>query len=413
MPAALATLQDESALAAALQQPAATVARDIAENTEAAVAKAADGALTVEVPAQVFHGRVEVTGETAVAPVLAVGLAEIVVSGDGLAAEVFPEIDTARPQTLVLAGLTPAEEAAAGPPEDPTLLRIRPPASLEPDTQLELVVECPDGVAFPATLDVTSPPDAIVGWGSPVSACPVTVLFNGSAERAYQLVFTLRDAQGAVFRGTLRLTIGAEPEPPPATDDPPDVPDPDDAPEGTWVDPVTGLMWQNAWPGVSSESVPYLGFADAQSYCGNLDLGGHGDWHLPDVDQGRAFIRGCADTVFGGACGVSTECDNDSDVCWCGTAGPRCDVSGRAPCSGCRANGGPQSGAGNFGCYWDPMIVGNCQPYWTTTVHQHTSYLNGEITGYAPDGYWSIYFPAGSIGHLREDEESRVRCVRE
>jgi hypothetical protein len=63
------------------------------------------------------------------------------------------------------------------------------------------------------------------------------------------------------------------------------------SPDGLVVtDLNTGLMWQRADDGVTRN------WAAAISYCENLALGGHSDWHLPSrqelvsiVDYGRSY----------------------------------------------------------------------------------------------------------------------------
>lgn len=53
---------------------------------------------------------------------------------------------------------------------------------------------------------------------------------------------------------------------------------------GTWKDPATGLLWSVKDNGADTN------WGQANSYCENLDLGGHTDWRLPTRDE--------LDTIF-------------------------------------------------------------------------------------------------------------------
>jgi hypothetical protein len=54
--------------------------------------------------------------------------------------------------------------------------------------------------------------------------------------------------------------------------------------DGTVTANQTGLMWQKADDGV------YRNWADAGQYCENLDLGGHDDWRLPNIDELKTLV---------------------------------------------------------------------------------------------------------------------------
>jgi len=56
-------------------------------------------------------------------------------------------------------------------------------------------------------------------------------------------------------------------------------PDLHDNGDGTVIDRVTGLMWQQA------HHATRLGFYDAAQVCSRLDLGGHRDWRLPGIKE--------------------------------------------------------------------------------------------------------------------------------
>ena len=53
---------------------------------------------------------------------------------------------------------------------------------------------------------------------------------------------------------------------------------------GTICDNLTGLMWEQAPSGASD-------WVGALSYANNLDLGGHSDWRLPNVNELKSLIN--------------------------------------------------------------------------------------------------------------------------
>ena len=55
-------------------------------------------------------------------------------------------------------------------------------------------------------------------------------------------------------------------------------------PDGTVTDAATGLMWQQADDGVARE------WEESLAYCEALELGGHGDWRLPDVKELQSIV---------------------------------------------------------------------------------------------------------------------------
>ena len=65
------------------------------------------------------------------------------------------------------------------------------------------------------------------------------------------------------------------------------------------------LQWQD--PPASE-----MNFDAAESYCEDLEQGGHDDWRLPSIDELRTLVDGCSDTMPNGACAVGSECLDDS-----------------------------------------------------------------------------------------------------
>ncbi len=86
-----------------------------------------------------------------------------------------------------------------------------------------------------------------------------------------------------------------------------DTADPDDATGAgdTWIDPTTGLEWQN---GDNCCDTWYV----AEEYCETLTWDDRSDWRLPTISELRSLIRGCDATVTGGECPASDDC-NDYD----------------------------------------------------------------------------------------------------
>jgi hypothetical protein len=135
-------------------------------------------------------------------------------------------------------------------------------------------------------------------------------------------------------------------------------------------------MWQN---GVTVAS----DWAGAQTYCAGLSWGGYSGWSLPDIDQLRSLIRGCADTETGGSCGVTDGC---LDL--------NCDNAACNNCSG--------SGPGPGGAFWPPEISGVISWYWSSSAV-------ADLTGDA----WMVSFFSGFVVYLSDGApQFGARCVR-
>jgi hypothetical protein len=144
-----------------------------------------------------------------------------------------------------------------------------------------------------------------------------------------------------------------------------------------WTDPTSGLMWENP-PNAGAED-----WTDAHSYCWYLDIGGYSDWEVPTISELRTLIRGCPETVTGGACGVTDSCLSssceDDGVCW-----------------SCSASEGPADG-----CYWPDEMQGPCSVYWSSSTQ-----LDSQTDA------WRVLFYNGGVDNQYKDDWNGVRCVR-
>ena len=152
----------------------------------------------------------------------------------------------------------------------------------------------------------------------------------------------------------------------------------DDTADGTWTDPATGHMWQ-----VNPSTAP-VDWAGAGDYCKGLTLGGHADWRLPDIDELRSIVRGCAATQTGGSCGVIDTC-----------LGLYCDTK---TCNGC-GSGGPASG-----CYWPSELGGTCTSWWY--------WSSSPVSGAGVQGAWCVNFGSADVVYDDFTFDDIVRCVR-
>jgi hypothetical protein len=128
--------------------------------------------------------------------------------------------------------------------------------------------------------------------------------------------------------------------------------------------------------------------SQAQTYCLALSWGGYASgWRLPTIDELRSLIRGCTDTLPGGACGVtaSGSCLNFTG-CW------------SSACADCTLYAGPGPG----GAYWPPQVTGNPNWVWSSSaVTDHSGY------------FWGVNFDGGSVTDYQNSVSyAFVRCVR-
>jgi len=150
------------------------------------------------------------------------------------------------------------------------------------------------------------------------------------------------------------------------------------------------LIWCEASAGLCWQEPPFfepLNFTEATAFCEDFDLGGYNDWRIPNIDELRSLIRGCAVNEPPGACGVTAQAPACLD--------PGCSNT----CGECSENAGPAAG----GCYWDVALSNRCSnPLWSSSP-----------LGTSLDSHWLIHFAiAGLMSHGTTDSTNLVRCVR-
>lgn len=146
-----------------------------------------------------------------------------------------------------------------------------------------------------------------------------------------------------------------------------------------WRDASSGLTW------ALMPSEPMV-WSTAVKYCQDLELAG-GGWRLPSFPQLRSLVRGCPQTMLGGACRVDFGCFASS----CRTLGSGID------CDGCPPGEGPAEG----GCYWPTPLAGECGFYWSTTD------VSDE-----PNDSWGIWFGTSDVYELWKESKRLARCMR-
>jgi hypothetical protein len=131
----------------------------------------------------------------------------------------------------------------------------------------------------------------------------------------------------------------------------------------SWLDPVSGLCWQDP------PSAEYVGWSEARAYCAGLSLGGagEGEWRLPDIGELQSLVAGCPEAM-----------DH------------RCDEL---------------EGPGMMGCYLPPDVSGPCGWYWSAS---EGSSVAGRL--YA----WVVFFDDPDSVEVLTDIPSTIyaRCVR-
>lgn len=151
--------------------------------------------------------------------------------------------------------------------------------------------------------------------------------------------------------------------------------------EGTWAQIDSGLVWQIVPMGGA------MNWEDAKTHCGELSLGGHSSWRLPDIGELRSLIRGCPEAEVG-----SNTCNVQEGGCLTTLCNEFCT---------CSDWDGPADG-----CYWPDEMQGDCSSYWSSSA----------LAGHA-DFAWAVDFDLGKVYYNDIDDyfgnDELVRCVRD
>lgn len=167
--------------------------------------------------------------------------------------------------------------------------------------------------------------------------------------------------------------------------------DPGENGECIYIDLSAGLDWQGCVAGQTGEDCTGTperkNHADALTYCENLLWGGFDDWVLPNIDELRSLIRGCAKNEYGSSeCPINHQCSystNNENTC------------GANYCSDCDNWGGP----GSDGCYWPADLPGECYWLWSSSLQSASA-------------TYGVSFLGGLVYYYDLPANGQVRCVR-
>ena len=146
-----------------------------------------------------------------------------------------------------------------------------------------------------------------------------------------------------------------------------------------WTDPTTKLTWENP---ATPAACNWQGAVDD---CSALSACGHDDWRLPNIDELRTLMRGCAGTVTGGACPihVGSPASDFTSACYCTKLG------------------GPSAG----GCFWDPVFGEQCGYF----AYLYWSFSETAVAG---KNAWAASYFDGRLLQPWKTDKQRLRCVR-
>ena len=163
-----------------------------------------------------------------------------------------------------------------------------------------------------------------------------------------------------------------------------------------WFDEESNLCWQEP-------TTPMLfHWTDAFDYCSELTTDSYDDWRLPTIGELRSLIRGCAETVSAGECGVDDSCSSEEE-CWDDAI---CAYS-------CLEADGPAPG----GFYW-PESFTEAEPIESEGLYFRT--WSATTVADDSDYAWDVDFIRGQIEssgnngsfYTKDQADFFVRCVR-
>ena len=166
--------------------------------------------------------------------------------------------------------------------------------------------------------------------------------------------------------------------------------------DGTVTDLGSGLVWEK------KPSTGLLIWSKAKAHC----AGKGGGWRLPTISELRSLIRGCPNTMTGGACKVTDSCLSYScfvkDDCW-----------------RCSSRKGPEQ----YGYHQDPILEqGIGSRFWSSPPRADNPFrallvlfgVGGMSYEGADNPYraWFVDFGVGGVSYEGVVMAYGVRCVR-
>jgi hypothetical protein len=200
------------------EQSGADMVREAFDDVAVEVADAAGIPVesnSIDVPNSIFIGSYGIDGldDSVVVPIPNIGFGTVMVLSPNTVPEITEHVDTAQDSTIDFNGIGVSQWG-----EEPKMQdNVTPGNGLIisgglgnaiAGVDVNLMVDCPDDVAFPATLETNSFSGVSLAW-STFDSCPVVVIFNADAAGSYAVQFTLTDSNGKKWNGSITLTVVA------------------------------------------------------------------------------------------------------------------------------------------------------------------------------------------------------------